>query len=230
MNTPNYTAYSTDIVSSKITGVNIIGATVFIIDDGTWFVVEDDLTLAPYSIGSVSSTISGALPAGTNSIGSVTAVPYRSLTVQPTVTPVLTVAATYVTGDYVGTSSACMTFNSCSAIAGSGGYILGAELIDAAKQSIAAELWLFDGIPTVPADSAPFDISDSDAAKLVCIIPFSTYYASVSNSISMGAPAAGNARFVCGAAVRELYGALVTRGAPAYTNGCLTVRLSILQD
>lgn len=153
----------------------------------------------------------------------------------PTVTPVLTVHATYVAGDYVGTSGAAMEFENCApgistSGGGGGGLVVGARLIDAAVQSIAAELWIFDSAVTPPADSAAWTISDDDAKKLICVIPFSTYYASALNSISEGNPSGGAARFQCASDSTSLYGCLVTRGAPTYASGDLTVRLTVLPD
>jgi len=63
MNVPNYTALSTDIVASKITGATRRGATVFIVDTADWYIIEDDLTLSPYVLP-VSLTLAGDLEIG----------------------------------------------------------------------------------------------------------------------------------------------------------------------
>lgn len=209
-----------------------IGAPAYNLDTGLWFIVKSDGTLASYTVPiSVSGALTlASLPAGSNLIGSVTTIPSRNLAGQPTTAIAMTVAATYVTGDFVGTSAAPISFASCSAVAGSGGYIMGATLIDYAKQSVAGELWLFDRTVTPPTDSAAWTLSDADMAKLVCVIPFSTYYASALNSVSMGKPDLAPARFVCGAAVQTLFGCFVTRGSPVYASGDLVVRLSLVQD
>jgi hypothetical protein len=55
---PNYVALSTDIQSSKITGANIIGATVFLTDTGQWKIISSDLTLHDYVIA-ITTTSSG---------------------------------------------------------------------------------------------------------------------------------------------------------------------------
>jgi hypothetical protein len=145
---------------------------------------------------------------------------------QITVTPTLTVAATYASGDYVGTSGVAMVFSGAgSPLTGAAGYVLGASLIDGSSATgVAAELWVFDAAITPPADSAAWSISDADAKSLVCVIPFSTYYASALNCVSNGAPASGAPYYSTG----NLYGCLVTRGAPAYTSGDVTIRLRIL--
>jgi hypothetical protein len=142
-----------------------------------------------------------------------------------TVTPTLTVAATYVTGDYVGTSGVAMVFTGMVGNTGLG-IVNGAILIDAASQSLALELWLFDTAVTPPADSAAWTISDADMKSLVCVIPFAaaSYYASAANSVCFGAPV--DARIYELNTFGSLYGCLVTRGSPAYASGDLTVRLS----
>ena len=143
-------------------------------------------------------------------------------------TPTLTVHANYVANDYVGTSGAAMEFAGVVQMQNFRGTIFQSILIDAAVQSIAGELWLFDAAPTPPADSAAWTVSDADAKHLLGIIPFTTYFASAANSVSHGdkvgipvTPAQGS---------KSIYGCLVTRGAPAYASGDLTVRLFIWQD
>lgn len=144
------------------------------------------------------------------------------------VVPTLTVHATYVSGDYVGTSSSPMTFTGASRINNYTGTILSAVLIDYALQSVACELWLFDTAITPPADSAAWSISDADCARCIGVIPFSTYYASALNSVSF-AQGVGIG-FKTLSASTSIYGCLVTRGAPTYASGDLTVRLTIIQD
>lgn len=143
-------------------------------------------------------------------------------------TPTLTVAASYAANDYVGTSSVPITFTNCARAAAGSGTIISAVLVDYALQSVAMELWLFDTLITPPADSAAWTISDAHAAKCQGVIPFNTYYASALNSVAPGSSLGRG--FVCAAADRNLYGCLVTRGAPAFATGDLTVRLMILQD
>jgi len=142
--------------------------------------------------------------------------------------PILTVAATYVANDYIGTSGVAMIFANCARDNAGTGTVVGAVLIDGALQSVLSELWLFDTAPTPPADSAAWSISDADAVRCIGVIPFSIYYASALNSIS---PVSGlNIPFQTGAASRSLFGCFVTRGAPAYASLDLTFRLRILQD
>jgi len=147
----------------------------------------------------------------------------------PESTPVLTVHANYASGDYCGTSGVAMEFQKSASGPGKSGYILSALLIDAALQSAAIELWLYDYPVTPPADSAAWTLSDSDAKHLVAIIPFSNYYASALNSVSDGQPDTGPKKFVCQSDSRSLYGCLVLRSAPTFSSGDLTVRLTLEQ-
>lgn len=144
------------------------------------------------------------------------------------VTPTLTTHASYVANDFVGTDGVAMVFDNVGRIANGSGIILSAVLMDKALQSVAAELWLFDSAITPPADSAAWSISDADMAHLIGVIPFSVYYASALNSVapvnSIGIP------FKCIGDDDKIYGCLVTRGAPAYADGDVSVRLTVLQD
>lgn len=186
----------------------------------------------------VVTSITGALPAGTNNIGDVDVLSVAAgethigalggNTALITVTPTLTVHAGYVANDFVGTSATPMDFATAARINGGTGVIQSAMLIDYALQSVACELWLFDASVTPPNDSAAWTISDADALKCIGVIPFSTYYASALNSVAQ-AQNVGIA-FKAGAADQSIFGCLVTRGAPAYADGDVSIRLVILQD
>lgn len=144
------------------------------------------------------------------------------------VTPTLTVHATYVANDYVGTSGVCMRFVGAARVLGGTGYIQSAVLIDYALQSVAAELWLFDDAVTPPNDSAAWTLSDADMLKWIGTIPFSTYYPSAVNSGSRyeGYPIG----FKCMVGSMDIFGCLVTRGAPALASGDYSVKIVTLQD
>lgn len=145
-----------------------------------------------------------------------------------TATPVLTISNTYATNDYVGTSNTPITFANAARAVGGHGFVENAVLISGDVQTVAGELWLFDTAPAgLPADSAAFTISDADAAHCIGVIPFSTFYASALNSVSVGVPAA-HLFFKCASDSTSLYGAFVTRGSPSYTSLLLTFRLGIL--
>jgi len=95
---------------------------------------------------------------------------------------------------------------------------------------VAAELWLFSAAPAgLGLDSAAFTITDADSLLCIGVIPFSTYYASALNSISNGVIPNSNLPFKLSSGT-SLFGALVTRGAPAYTNGLVSVRIVVAQD
>jgi hypothetical protein len=260
--TPAYVIESTDIdvETGGVPTCIIKGALVFSWDDGKWYVIDNDLVLQDYTlpvavtmsasdieIGAVEIKNSGddtratvganglyadvralpAIPAGENHIGMI-----GGVSVQVDVTPTLTVHATYVANDYVGTSGTPMTFANAARVNAGTGVVVGAVLVDAALQSIAGELWLFDTAPTPPNDSAAWTITDAEAAKCIGIIPFggttAPYYASAANSVC---PVGGlSILFKTGAASKDLFGCFVTRGAPTYASGDLTFRLRIWQD
>lgn len=182
-------------------------------------VVVSSITAGTSNIGDVDVA---SIAAGENLIGKV-----GSVSTMIDITPTLTVHATYAANDYVGTSGTPMDFATAARVNGGTGLITGAVLVDGTLSSVAAELWLFDATVTPPADSAAWAISDADAAKCIGVIPFATYYASANNSVSI---ATCSIVFKAGVADQSLFGCLVTRGAPAYTDGSVTVRLMVLQD
>ena len=143
-----------------------------------------------------------------------------------TVAPTLTVAGAYVANDFVGTSATALIFANAVRVAGGSGVIESAVLIDAALQSAACELWLFDTNVTPPADNAAWTISDGDAATCIGVISFSSYYASALNSVS----SQKGLGIAFEAVATTIWGALVTRGTPTYASGNLTIRLQIMLD
>lgn len=142
------------------------------------------------------------------------------------VNPVLTVAGAYSANDFVGTSATALIFANAVRISGGSGVIQSAILVDAALQSKAAELWLFDTDITPPADNAAWTLSDAHAATCIGIIQFSNYFASALNSVSV----ARGLGIAFRATATTIWGALVTRGTPTYASLDLTVRLNIMQD
>jgi hypothetical protein len=142
-----------------------------------------------------------------------------------TATPTLTVAGAYGANDFVGTSATAITF--ANAVGAAGGYatIISARLHDYALQSAAAELWLFNAAPTPPNDNAAWSISDADVLKCIGVIVFDTYYTSALNSIAEGRNLPKKIK--AAAAATSIYGCLVTRGAPTYATGDVTVTLEL---
>jgi hypothetical protein len=51
---PTYTALSSDIATNAIPGATFVGKTVYTTDDGKWFIIKKDLTLAVYKAPSLS--------------------------------------------------------------------------------------------------------------------------------------------------------------------------------
>jgi hypothetical protein len=185
----------------------------------------DVISSGSVTVSSGSITVTSAGVAGENHLGQV-----GGHTKTISVTPTLTVHSGYVSGDFVGTTSGIMTFANAARVNLGGGMVIAATLQDSALQSKAMELWLFSSSSvTPPADSAAWTISDEDSRRCIGVIPFSTYYASALNSVSVGTMPNGGIPFVAvgGSAI---YGCLVTRDAPTYADGDLTVRIVILQD
>ncbi len=142
----------------------------------------------------------------------------------------LSVAANYASGDYVGQSNSPMVFPGSFRLGGpSTGILQSAILIDKAAQSVAAELWLFSQNVSAPLDSAAWTITDGEVQSLLGVIPFSTYYASAANSVSP-VSAIGLPVYASTPGDSSLIGVIVTRGAPTYASLDLTVVLAILSD
>jgi hypothetical protein len=150
--------------------------------------------------------------------------------VSVTMTPTLTTGATYVANDFVGTDDVPITFASVVRLNAGTGRVVDATLYDYVPSSVAAELWLFEATITAPKDSAAWAISDAHSLLCIGIVEFNRYYTSANNSVSNGEMKNGSIGFTCGAGSRSLFGCLVTRGAPAYTNGLVSVRIGVAQD
>jgi len=162
-----------------------------------------------------------ALPAGEAHIGQV-----GGAVTTVTVTPTLTIAGAYTAGDFVGTSATPLTFANAVRVSGGSGVIESAILVDGDLQSVSAELWLFDTTIAPPNDNAAWTITDANALTCIGVVSFGTYYASALNSVAI-ARGLGLAFKAVGT---SLFGALVTRGAPTYVSGNLSIRLVVMQD
>jgi hypothetical protein len=96
----------------------------------------------------------------------------------------------------------------------------------ATPQNAAGELWLFDRpAVTLPALNAAWTLVAADRIKLVTVIPFGPYYTSTATGVSI----AGDfrKRIWSRVASPNLYGLLVTRGAPTYTASSLKVTITV---
>lgn len=148
-----------------------------------------------------------------------------------TMTPTLSSGSAYVANDFVGTNNTAITFANAARVNGGTGRIMDATLFDYITASVAAELWIFESAPTgVGLDTAAFTITDADDLTCIGVIVFQTYQASALNSHSDGEMKNGSIGFTSGSASRDIFGCLVTRGAPAYTNGLVSVRIGVSQD
>lgn len=142
-------------------------------------------------------------------------------------TPTLDTNA-YAAGDCMGTK---MTFDLSSWRDRRGGLVQSVTLVDLAKQSIAHDLIVFDSDPsaTTFTDNAALDIHDSDAAKVVAVIPIVTYVALNDSSIGYAANLARPFRLpLASDATLALYGILRSGGAPTYGASDITVRLGVI--
>jgi hypothetical protein len=137
-------------------------------------------------------------------------------------------AAAYHDGDDLGA-----VFEIANAVADSGGEAIleSVTIVDAAKQSSALALLLFDSSPTVSsAENAALDIADAIIAAnclAVISIPAASYFALNASSVvhvdvsTVVKAAAGST---------SLYGQLLCKGAPTYVSTTdLTVKLGFNQ-
>jgi hypothetical protein len=130
-----------------------------------------------------------------------------------------------------------ITLANATGAPGSTGLILSASMVDDANQTtkLAAELWVFNSVPTSFADGAAFAPTDADLLNCVAVIPLPNVY--VGNA---GAGAAGNCLlqsdpvnrvFQASPSSANLLVYVVARNAYVPTTGeILTPRLSILAD
>jgi len=163
----------------------------------------------------------GPLAAGEAFIGKV-----GGSTLHPSANPALTVAATYVSGDFVGTSATPWSWTACRT-SGGAFQVQSMTVVDKASQSIAGEVWLFDRSITVPNDSAAWTVTDADAQFLIGVIPTGTYYASAANTVAVATGVGLTGWCNSGTSIS---GAFVTRGSPSYASGDLTVILGVVTD
>jgi len=146
----------------------------------------------------------------------------------------MSVAGSYSTGDYMGTSLTPQYFPSAVRTTGGTGIIKSITIIDKiTNTNVAMELWIFSETFTAPNDNNAFTVTDSDALKVQAIIPISTseWYANGSNQIYHDSTISIPIKVAGGENGRLLHYALVARGAtPSFTSLDLTIKLGILQD
>src|SRR5512139_4042286 len=140
------------------------------------------LTAGSALVGSVS--IDQTTPGTTNLIST------SKRTAVITVSVTLTVGATYVANDFVGTTNTPITFANAVASSGGSGTVRSVTISDpAASTATALELWLFNATITPPADSAAWDLSDANGLKCVGVISIPTtaqFLSSATGVMSVG--------------------------------------------
>lgn len=152
------------------------------------------------------------------------------------VTPVISAAAIYASGDAVGGK---LTFEGALLTGKGTGIVADVVIVDNDKENAPMDLVLFSSDFTATADNAAFDPSDAD--MLTClgrISILSTDYASFNdNSVATvrGASAMLGVKSdeirSSGGFTGKLYGQLVVRSTPTYTAvNDITVKLTVLQD
>lgn len=143
--------------------------------------------------------------------------------------PVMTVGGSYVTGDYIGTTTTPQAFANAVGTAGGKGVVQSIVISDKnTNAAVALELWLFSATFVAPTDSAAWAISDAEALTCVGVIPLTTdrWMASGNNKIYSD----GNIGLVITCAATSLFYALVARGSPTLISGDLQITLGILQS
>lgn len=146
-------------------------------------------------------------------------------------TLVMSVAGSYATGDYMGTTTTPQAFTGAGRVSGGTGIIKSILISDKiVTTNVAMELWILDRTFTTPTDNAAWDLSDSNMLFVQAVIPISTtgWYASSAGQVYNDNTLAIPFKISTGTG---LYYALIARGTtPSFTSSDLTISLGILQD
>ncbi len=146
-----------------------------------------------------------------------------------TVTPTLTVAGSYVTGDYIGQSVTPEFFATGVVKAGGEAIVKSVVITDkTVTAAVAMELWLFSTTFTAPTDNGAWDVTDAFALNCVGVIPLTTdrWFASSSNKVYSD----DRLGLMVECLNQSLYFALVARGStPSWAAGDLQISLGLLQ-
>lgn len=190
--------------------------------------VETDGTLNVKN--AAGTAVIGAVKIDQTTPGTTDRVTAGGSTAFPVVTPTLSVAGQYATGDYIGASTAPQSF--ANAVRNSGGSGVLQSLVVTDKTTDAAvdlEIWLFSATFTAPTDNAAWAITD--AHQLLCLgvveIPSEKWYANSNGKVAT----VPNIGLPIKPAATSLFFALVARGTtPTWASGDLQLTLGILQD
>ncbi len=140
----------------------------------------------------------------------------------------MTVAGSYTTGDYIGTSTTPQSFTNVVRTSGATNVIKSITISDkSTTTAVAMELWLFSATFTAPTDNAAWAITDAENETCLGVIPIdlNKWYASSNNkqysddSISI----------TIKPSTTSVFYALVARGnTPSWTSGDLKINLGIV--
>lgn len=155
--------------------------------------------------------VNAALPAGSNLIGQVTTPQNIRVTSAQTVT-----AALYATGNAVGGK---ITFSNAVRVAAQGGIIQTCIVRDKAGQNVPYDLILFDADPTntTVTDKSAVAVNTADLAKVIGAVSLSGAVLGAASTMGVTTAAGLGLSFKLGSGT-TMYGILVTRGAPTYAS------------
>lgn len=133
-------------------------------------------------------------------------------------------ATPYTIGDEVGTASTAPTTIAVGRVNGGSGIIQGANVFYSGYPATTPQLvvLLFTATVTLAGDNAQLNLSDTDAAKLVCAIPLtanqSTQYSAGAAVAAggvwlSGSPSRPGPHFVLGGSEQTLYACIITLNA-----------------
>lgn len=145
-------------------------------------------------------------------------------------TPTITAGA-YSANSVIG---GLLTFPNCLASTNPRGEVRAVHVYDNDKQGQDLKLYCFDSLPTVIADTADFNPSAADLAKICAIVPITTHIAFTTRGLSYAnnqAISVWTLDTASGALTGVLYAYLVAIGTPTYAStSSLTIRPIIIQD
>lgn len=144
---------------------------------------------------------------------------------------VMSVAGSYVAGDYMGVSGASSYFDTALRVDLGTGIIKSLTISDKSiSANVAMELWLFSDAVITPTDNSPFTITDAESLSVLAVIPILTtgWYSNTANQVysdsNLSIPIKSNDG-------KLIHYALVARGTtPSFVSQDLTITLGILQD
>ena len=164
------------------------------------------------------------LTQGTVNLGDID-IPITSYGVTVSQTPAVTAGA-YLAGDTVG---GLLTFALAARVAGGGGAVLSALMVDDAGQDAALELWLFNQTFGAVADNAPWAPAEADLENLIGVI-----YSTDGAWAAAGTPSVNSIKAIglrYDLTGTSMFGQLVTRGTPTFAAvDDVTVKVQLLQD